>query len=122
MKSLQHRALVSLQKRLSKDGEPDQVTSGAGMALEIGIVGLPNSGKTTIFNALTRAGAEICGVRDRLREAERRNGADRRRPPRRGRAGGGARKVTRRPSASSTPGTGAALLATCARSMRCSRS
>jgi len=29
------------------------------MALEIGIVGLPNAGKTTIFNALTRAGAEI---------------------------------------------------------------
>ena len=29
------------------------------MALEVGIVGLANSGKTTIFNALTRAGAEI---------------------------------------------------------------
>ena len=29
------------------------------MALEAGIVGLPNAGKTTIFNALTRAGAEI---------------------------------------------------------------
>src|SRR6476620_8324660 len=29
------------------------------MALEVGIVGLPNSGKTTIFNALTKAGAEI---------------------------------------------------------------
>jgi ribosome-binding ATPase YchF (GTP1/OBG family) len=29
------------------------------MALEVGIVGLPNSGKTTLFNALTRAGAEI---------------------------------------------------------------
>jgi ribosome-binding ATPase len=29
------------------------------VALEVGIVGLPNSGKTTIFNALTRAGAEI---------------------------------------------------------------
>ena len=28
------------------------------MALEIGIVGLPGSGKTTVFNALTRAGAE----------------------------------------------------------------
>ena len=27
--------------------------------LEVGIVGLPNSGKTTLFNALTRAGAEI---------------------------------------------------------------
>jgi ribosome-binding ATPase len=29
------------------------------VALEVGIVGLPNSGKTTIFNALTQAGAEI---------------------------------------------------------------
>ncbi len=29
------------------------------MALEVGIVGLPKSGKTTLFNALTKAGAEI---------------------------------------------------------------
>ena len=29
------------------------------MALEVGIVGLPNSGKTTLFNAVTRAGAEM---------------------------------------------------------------
>jgi ribosome-binding ATPase YchF (GTP1/OBG family) len=29
------------------------------VALEVGIVGLPNSGKTTLFNALTKAGAEI---------------------------------------------------------------
>ena len=29
------------------------------MALEVGIVGLPGAGKTTIFNALTRAGAEV---------------------------------------------------------------
>jgi ribosome-binding ATPase YchF (GTP1/OBG family) len=31
------------------------------MALEVGIVGLPNSGKTTLFNALTRAGAALSG-------------------------------------------------------------
>jgi ribosome-binding ATPase YchF (GTP1/OBG family) len=29
------------------------------MALEVGIVGLPGSGKTTLFNALTRAGANV---------------------------------------------------------------
>src|SRR5919197_3366584 len=29
------------------------------MALEVGIVGLTNAGKTTLVNALTRAGAEI---------------------------------------------------------------
>jgi ribosome-binding ATPase YchF (GTP1/OBG family) len=31
------------------------------VALEVGIVGLPNSGKTTLFNALTRAGAALSG-------------------------------------------------------------
>ena len=29
------------------------------MALEVGIVGLPGSGKTTLFNVLTHAGAEL---------------------------------------------------------------
>ena len=27
--------------------------------MQVGLVGLPNSGKTTLFNALTHAGAEI---------------------------------------------------------------
>jgi ribosome-binding ATPase len=31
------------------------------VALEAGIVGLPNAGKTTLFNALTRAGATVSG-------------------------------------------------------------
>jgi ribosome-binding ATPase YchF (GTP1/OBG family) len=31
----------------------------SGMALEVGIVGLPKSGKTTLFNALTHAGAHV---------------------------------------------------------------
>jgi ribosome-binding ATPase YchF (GTP1/OBG family) len=31
------------------------------MAVDVGIVGLPNSGKTTLFNALTHAGATVSG-------------------------------------------------------------
>src|SRR6266571_7474319 len=34
---------------------------GIHMALTLGIIGLPQSGKTTLFNALTRAGAPISG-------------------------------------------------------------
>jgi ribosome-binding ATPase YchF (GTP1/OBG family) len=34
------------------------------MALRVGIVGLPNSGKTTLFNALTRAGAQVTAYED----------------------------------------------------------
>lgn len=39
------------------------------MALAVGIVGLPNSGKTTLFNALTRAGAEITAYATRSDKA-----------------------------------------------------
>ncbi len=34
------------------------------MALRVGIVGLSNSGKTTLFNALTRAGAQVTAYAD----------------------------------------------------------
>ena len=79
VKSLQHRALASLQKqrraRLSD------------VALEVGIVGLPAAGKTTLFNALTRA-----GVGAGLRQGTRRHGADRRRAARSARGGRRARR------------------------------
>ena len=35
-----------------------------GVALRVGIVGLPNSGKTTLFNALTHAGAQVTAYAD----------------------------------------------------------
>ena len=52
MKSLQHRALASLQKHVDPSSNVR-----APMALSVGIVGLPGAGKTTLFNALTGAGA-----------------------------------------------------------------
>src|SRR5215470_17020467 len=36
------------------------------MALEVGIVGLPGSGKTTLFNVLTHAGAELHGGKENV--------------------------------------------------------
>ena len=77
------------------------------VALEVGIVGLPNSGKTTLFNALTRAGAEITAYAsvtdkpnvgmatiaddrlDRLADARRRAEGHAGRDPRRRRPGHG---------------------------------
>ena len=41
------------------------------MALTIGIVGLPQSGKTTLFNALTQAGAPIEGYATSTVQANR---------------------------------------------------
>jgi hypothetical protein len=81
------------------------------LALEVGIVGLPNSGKTTLFNALTRAGAEITAyatVSDKANVGMAPIADDRL-----GRLAAvvGARKVT--PAAVrvvDVPGTGAALL------------
>ena len=40
------------------------------MGLEVGIVGLPRSGKTTLFNALTRAGAAIHDAKPHVGMAE----------------------------------------------------
>ena len=39
------------------------------MPLQVGIVGLPNAGKTTLFNALTRAGAEVTAYASVLEKA-----------------------------------------------------
>ncbi|HEU5440121.1 MAG TPA: redox-regulated ATPase YchF [Ktedonobacterales bacterium] len=41
------------------------------MALTVGIIGLPQSGKTTLFNALTRAGAPISGYATSTVQANR---------------------------------------------------
>ncbi|MGH3017779.1 MAG: GTPase, partial [Gaiellaceae bacterium] len=40
------------------------------MALEVGIVGLPRSGKTTLFNALTRAGASVHDAKEHVGMAQ----------------------------------------------------
>jgi len=81
------------------------------MALEIGIVGLPNAGKTTIFNAITRAGAEITAYASMTEKTN--VGMALLRDVRLERVAGvvGARKVT--PAAVrvvDVPGTGPALL------------
>ena len=55
MKSLQHRALASLAEAV----RALRRHVGSRLALSVGIVGLPSSGKTTLFNALTRTGAPL---------------------------------------------------------------
>jgi ribosome-binding ATPase len=40
------------------------------MGLEVGIVGLPRSGKTTLFNALTRAGASVHDAKEHVGMAQ----------------------------------------------------
>jgi len=36
--------------------------------MELGFIGLPNSGKTTVFNAITRADVAVSGYSDRKAE------------------------------------------------------
>ena len=82
----------------------------AAVALEVGIVGLPNAGKTTLFNALTKAGAEItayASVTDKSNVGMATIADDR---LDRLAALVGARKVRPQPFGSGVPGTGPALL------------
>src|SRR5207247_1098738 len=50
------RGQVAPASRFGLAPEADHVELGTRSVLEVGIVGLPSSGKTTLFNAVTRAG------------------------------------------------------------------
>jgi ribosome-binding ATPase len=76
------------------------------MALEVGIVGLPRSGKTTLFNALTHAGASVHDVKAHVGMAQiaddRLDAVTR--------ADGSAKATLATIRVQDVPGTGAALL------------
>ena len=56
IKSLQHRALVSLQKQIEQREAEQLAATLSLVALEVGIVGPSGSGKTSLFTALTKTG------------------------------------------------------------------
>ena len=94
------------------------------MGLEVGIVGLPRSGKTTLFNALTRAGASVHDAKehvgmaqiaddrlDAVARVERLAEGHARHHPRAGRAGNGRGSARQSPPCRRTPLHGRRLLA-----------
>ncbi|HEU0303403.1 MAG TPA: DUF933 domain-containing protein [Gaiellaceae bacterium] len=76
------------------------------MGLEVGIVGLPRSGKTTLFNALTRAGAAVHDARAHVGMAQ----IPDERLPALARVDGSAKATPAAIRVEDVPGAGAALL------------